>query len=109
MPAERSLAALRKSSQWRKHASVLTADVPVDVWRELCWRYAVFPGRCGDREAEVVFAIYLKPRRPAIRTALVDALTGEPLLWPPAARTALARSGPPEGAAGPDGRPSAVV
>jgi hypothetical protein len=109
MPPERSLAALRKSSQWRKHASVLSADVPVDVWRELCWRYAVFPGRCGDREAEVVFAIYLKPRRPAIRTALVDALTGEPLLWPPAGRPVPARSSPPDGPAVPEGAPSAVV
>jgi hypothetical protein len=109
IPVERSLTALRKSSQWRKHAGVLTADVPVDVWRELCWRYVVFPGRCGDREAEVVFAIYLKPRRPAIRTAFVDALTGEPLPWPPSARPAPACPRRPEAPAVPDSRPSAVV
>jgi hypothetical protein len=108
LPAERSLAALRKSSQWRKHAGVITADVPVDVWRELCWRYVVFPGRCGDRPAEVVFAIYLKPRRPAIRTAFVDAASGEPLPWPPAARPAPGHPGR-ETPVRPGNRSSAVV
>jgi hypothetical protein len=108
LPVERSLAALRKSSQWRKHAGVITADVPVDVWRELCWRYVVFPGRYGDRSAEVVFAIYLKPRRPAIRTAFVDAASGEPLPWPPVARPAPGHSGR-ETPARPENRSSAVV
>jgi len=65
LPAGRTLTALRKSSQWRRHAGINTADRPADVWRELCWRYVVFPGRCGDRETEVVFAVYLKQRRAA--------------------------------------------
>ncbi|HEY7145331.1 MAG TPA: MauE/DoxX family redox-associated membrane protein [Streptosporangiaceae bacterium] len=102
IPAERTLAALRKSSQWRKHAAVITADLPVDVWRELCWRYVVFPGRYGDRPAEVVFAVYLKPRRPLIRAAFVDAVTGEPLPWPPAAAGGGA-AWPGQLAAGPPG------
>jgi hypothetical protein len=89
LPAVRTLTALRRSSQWRRRASVITADVPVDMWRELCWRYVVFPARAGDSDAEVVFAVYLRPHRPAIHAALVDAVTGEVLTWPaPSARRA---------------------
>lgn len=82
LPAGRSLAALRRSKQWRRHAGFITADVPTDIWRELCWRYVVFPARYGDRQAEVVFAVFLHHRRPAIHTAMVDALTTEPIPWP---------------------------
>jgi len=89
LPALRTLIALRRSSQWRRRAGLITADVPVDMWRELCWRYVVFPARAGDREAEVVFAVYLRPHRPVIHAALVDAVTGEVLAWPaPPARRA---------------------
>lgn len=84
LPAERTLAALRRSKQWRRHSGLLTAPAPTDVWRELCWRYVVFPARCGDRSAEVVFAIFLKHRRPAIHAAVVDAITAEPIPWPAA-------------------------
>jgi hypothetical protein len=66
---------------------VITEYVPVDMWRELCWRYVVFPARAGDREAEVVFAVYMRPHRPPVHAAIVDAATGEALSWPaPAAR-----------------------
>jgi len=82
VPAERTLAALRRSKQWRRHAGLITADVPADVWRELCWRYVVFPARCGEREAEIVFGVFLRQRRPLIRAALIDAATGAPLAWP---------------------------
>jgi hypothetical protein len=82
IPAERTLAALRRSKQWRRHAGLLTADMPVDMWRELCWRYLVFPGRYGDREAEVVFGVFLRQRRPLVRVALIDATTGATLPWP---------------------------
>jgi hypothetical protein len=81
VPAERTLTALRHSKQWRRHAGLITADVPADVWRELCWRYLVFPARHGDREAEIVFAVYLRQRRPLIHAAMVDAATGTALPW----------------------------
>jgi hypothetical protein len=84
MPAVRTLAALRRSSQWRRRSGLITAEVPVDMWRELCWRYVVFPARLGEREAEVVFAVYLRPHRPVIHAALVDAATSEVLSWPAA-------------------------
>jgi hypothetical protein len=82
LPAVQTLTALRRSSQWRRRAGVITADVPVDMWRELCWRYVVFPARAGDRDAEVVFAVYVRRHRPAIHAALVDAVTGDVLSWP---------------------------
>jgi hypothetical protein len=84
LPAERTIAALRRSKQWRRHAGLITADVPTDVWRELCWRYAVFPARSGERPTEIVFAIFLKHRRPAIHAVMVDAATAEPVPWPAA-------------------------
>jgi hypothetical protein len=79
LPAERTLAALRGSRLWRRHAPVITRDLPVDVWRELCWRYLVYPGRYRGRDVEVVFAVYLRARRPAVRTAVVDVVTGQVL------------------------------
>jgi hypothetical protein len=82
LPADRSLAALRKSAPWRQYAGALAADQPADIWRELCWRYLVFPARYGDQDAEVVFAVQLKSRRPEIRAALVDPVTGDRLSWP---------------------------
>jgi hypothetical protein len=81
VPTDRTLTALRRSKQWRRHAGMLTADVPVDVWRELCWRYLVFPGRHGERDAEIVFAVFLRQRRPLIHTAMVDAATGDAVPW----------------------------
>jgi hypothetical protein len=93
LPAVRTLAALRRNSQWRKRAWLITAEVPIDMWRELCWRYVVFPARLGDRDAEIIFAVYLRPHRPVIHAALVDSASGDVLSWPvaPGRRTALSR------------------
>jgi hypothetical protein len=41
----------------------------------------VFPARHGDREAEIVFAVFLRPRRPLIHATLVDAMTAQALPW----------------------------
>jgi hypothetical protein len=82
LATDRTIAALRRSKQWRRHAGLITADVPTDVWRELCWRYAVFPARSGERRTEIVFAIFLKHRRPAIHAVMVDAATAEQVPWP---------------------------
>jgi hypothetical protein len=84
MPTVRTLAALRRSSQWRKRAGLISAEVPVDIWRELCWRYVVFPARIGDRASEVIFAVSLRPHRPVVHSALVDSATGQVLPWPTA-------------------------
>jgi hypothetical protein len=79
---ERTLEALRKSVQWRRHSGLITDEQPSDMWREMCWRYVAFPASCGGRPAELVFAVYVQSRRPAVRSVLVDAVTGAVLPWP---------------------------
>jgi hypothetical protein len=80
VPAERTLAALRRSRQWRKHAGAITADHPADIWRELCWRYVAFPYRHagGGADTEVVFAVQVKRRRPMVQAAIVPVPAAEP-------------------------------
>lgn len=103
VPVRRTLAALQRSKQWSKYSDPIVADVPVDVWRELCWRYVVFRAQYEGRPAEVVFAVFLQQRRPAIHAALVDAVTGLPLPWPgPEPRRPAIRwhdGAPPDGSA----------
>jgi len=72
LPVTRTLASLRTSSQWRRHAAQITGDGPADIWREGCWRFVVFQGVAHGRPADIVFAVYLQPRRPPIRVAVVD-------------------------------------
>jgi hypothetical protein len=88
LPARHTLAALHRSSQWRQQASVITGDGPADMWRELCWRYLVYPGRLDGADAHVVFAVQMKQRRPVIQSAVVSRET-------PAAATRAAGTAPP--------------
>ena len=71
VPAPRTLAALHRSSHWRRQASLIISDEPSDIWRELCWRYVVYPGRLDGADADVVFAVQVKQRRPVILSAVV--------------------------------------
>jgi hypothetical protein len=73
LPVSRTLSALRGSGHWRRYRRYLTSEEPVDVWREGCWRYAVFPAMLASRRVEVVFAVYLKPRRAPVRAGIFDA------------------------------------
>jgi len=69
----------------------MVSHSPTDIWRELCWRYFVFPAKVHGRPAEVVFAVFLNQRRTTIHVALVDAPTGQILGWPtPPSRSGLA-------------------
>jgi hypothetical protein len=70
-PASGTLSALHRSSHWRRQASVIVSDVPADMWRELCWRYVVYPGQLDGADADVVFAVQVKQRRPVIHSAVV--------------------------------------
>jgi hypothetical protein len=65
---EVTLARLHSSGAWRQYRERLAAE-PYDSWRELCWRFFVFESGGG---ADVVFAVYLSGRRPAVRVAVVD-------------------------------------
>jgi hypothetical protein len=73
LPVARTLSALRGSAHWRRYRRYLTSLEPVDVWREGCWRYVVFPAMLASRRVEVVFAVYLKPRRAPVRAGIFDA------------------------------------
>lgn len=70
-PAQRALASLRRSRAWRSHSSLITRDVPTDMWRELCWWYVVYPGRDGAPGSDIVFAVEVGSRRPAVHAAVV--------------------------------------
>jgi hypothetical protein len=100
MGAEQTLGALTRSRQWRNYSGLILGQRPTDTWRELCWRYFTFPSSYGGREAEVVFAVDLQHRRPAVLSALVDTATGTALPWPDRAprriglRRTRAASGP---------------
>jgi hypothetical protein len=95
VPSPRTLAALRRSKQWRRYSGLIASDVPADVWRELCWRYVVYPSNYEERRADLVFAVFLQQRRPIIHAALVDADTGLPLPLPWPAAPARDSSGAP--------------
>jgi len=79
MPVGRTMSALHASSQWRRFAGQVSAGMPSDVWREGCWRFVVYPGYARGRPVDIVFAVYLQSRRPAVRAAVLDADTGEVL------------------------------
>jgi hypothetical protein len=94
VPSARTLAALRRSKQWRRYGVLVATDVPADIWRELCWRYVVYPSDYAERPADLVFAVFLQYRRPVVHAALVDSSTGLPLPWPASIRGASKRAAP---------------
>lgn len=64
---------LHASDAWRSHRRMLTVAEPVDVWRELCWRFLVYPARLDGQDVEIVFAVSLEDeRQPAVRAAVVE-------------------------------------
>jgi hypothetical protein len=79
IPVARTLVTLRRSVHWRRYRRYLTDTEPSDMWREACWRYVVFPGIADGRAVDIVFAVYMQSRRPAIRAAIVDAATDQAL------------------------------
>jgi hypothetical protein len=70
------LSRLRSSGTWRAHQGELASAEPHDSWRELCWRFFAFRNHDDD---DVVFAVYLTGRRPAVRMAVVSAEGSAPL------------------------------
>jgi hypothetical protein len=81
----RTLTSLGGSAVWRRYGRLVTSGAPADIWREGCWRYVVYPGQAEGRNVELIFAVYLRSRRPQIRAAMLDALTNEVLTGPQAA------------------------
>ncbi|HEY7487212.1 MAG TPA: MauE/DoxX family redox-associated membrane protein [Streptosporangiaceae bacterium] len=71
VPLSETFSILRASRQWREHAGMIATADPVDVWRELCWRFLVYPGRAEDKDVEIVFAVSTEERNPTVRVAIV--------------------------------------
>ncbi len=75
VPVARTLSALRASAQWRRHRRLIVAAAPVDVWREGCWRFIVFPAVLADKPVDMVFAVYLAGRHAPVRVGILDSRT----------------------------------
>lgn len=78
-PPQRALRALHRSRAWRRYGHLAVRAAPTDMWRELCWWYVVYPGWDGLDECDIVFAVEVRARRPAIR-AVVLPHAGQPSL-----------------------------
>jgi hypothetical protein len=76
VPVARTLSTLHASAPWRRYRRILVAAAPVDVWREGCWRFVVFPGVRASRRVEVVFAVHLAGRGALVRVGILDAGAG---------------------------------
>jgi hypothetical protein len=72
VPVARTLDTLWASAAWKRHHRYLISTNPTDVWREGCWRFAVFPGIVASRRVEVVFAVYMAGRHAPVRVGVVD-------------------------------------
>jgi hypothetical protein len=72
VPMSETFAILHASDQWREHAAMIVTADPVDVWRELCWRFLVYRGQVDDEDVEIVFTVSTEGRNPAVRTAVVS-------------------------------------
>ncbi|WP_207936608.1 MauE/DoxX family redox-associated membrane protein [Actinomadura sp. KC216] len=70
-PIEETYATLYDSPAWVEHENVVASAVPLDVWREGCWRFVVFPARVHERDVEIVFAVSTAERDRTVRSALV--------------------------------------
>jgi methylamine utilization protein MauE len=72
-PLAESYAALHSSDAWRRHQALLTGQTPLDVWREACWRFLVFPARLDDQAVELVFAVSTQERDRTVRVTVMEA------------------------------------
>jgi Methylamine utilisation protein MauE len=82
LPPRQTLAALHRSPVWQRYCDGIGGGPPSDMWRELCWRYLVFayqpPWQATGAGADVVFAVEMKRRRPAVHAVVVPRVPGRP-------------------------------
>ncbi|WP_175250053.1 hypothetical protein [Actinomadura sp. J1-007] len=50
---------------------MLASAVPLDVWREGCWRFVVYPARVDGRPMEAVFAVSTAARDREVKAVLL--------------------------------------
>jgi hypothetical protein len=76
VPVWRTLSTLHASASWRRYQRFLVTAAPIDVWREGCWRFVVFPGVLANRRVDVVFAVHLAVRGAQVRVGMLDTGAG---------------------------------
>ncbi|MGH3294591.1 MAG: MauE/DoxX family redox-associated membrane protein [Trebonia sp.] len=76
VPVGRTMSALHASPSWRHYQRFLVTAAPIDVWREGCWRFVVFPAVLASRRVDVVFAVHLAGRGAQVRVGMLDAGAG---------------------------------
>jgi hypothetical protein len=76
VPVWRTLSMLHASASWRRYQRFLVTEAPIDVWREGCWRFVVFPGVLASRRVDVVFAVHLAGRGAQVRVGMLDTGAG---------------------------------
>ncbi|MEV5828886.1 MauE/DoxX family redox-associated membrane protein [Spirillospora sp. NPDC052242] len=72
-PLAETYATLHGSPEWAVHEDAVTSAVPLDVWREGCWRFLAFPARLDGRDVRLVFAVSTAERDRVVRPARVQA------------------------------------
>ncbi|GAA4060138.1 MauE/DoxX family redox-associated membrane protein [Actinomadura miaoliensis] len=72
-PLAETYQALHASDAWLSRENAIASAAPLDVWREGCWRFLVFPARVDGRDMEIVFAVSTAARHRTVRSALVEA------------------------------------
>jgi hypothetical protein len=76
-PLTETYQALHASDAWLSRENAIVSAAPLDVWREGCWRFLVFPARVDGREMEIVFAVSTAARHRTVRYAVVEAEPSE--------------------------------
>jgi hypothetical protein len=76
VPVWRTLSTLHASASWRRYQRFLVTTAPIDVWREGCWRFVVFPGVLASRRVDVVFAVHVGGRGAQVRVGMLDTGAG---------------------------------
>src|SRR5260370_34104336 len=75
LPVGRTMTMLHASPQWRRYAGQISATAPSDVWREGAWRFVLYPRSPPGLPGDILFALCLQSRMPAIPSACPDAST----------------------------------
>jgi hypothetical protein len=72
-PMSETYATLYESTAWAGHENAIASAVPLDVWREGCWRFVAFAARLDDRDGEIVFAVSTAEHDRDVRSAVMPA------------------------------------
>ncbi|WP_019631710.1 MauE/DoxX family redox-associated membrane protein [Actinomadura atramentaria] len=72
-PLEETMRTLRASAAWTGHEESLVSAVPLDVWREGCWRLLAYRAVSDGRPVELVFAVSTAAKSRRVRVAMVPA------------------------------------